>query len=83
MKDNQKSGQGSYKWKSGASYDGSWSEDKMSGAGTYMYPESETGYKLEGSFSEGKPDGECTYCISSSESYKTDWSKGKCIKVYE
>lgn len=83
VKDNQKSGQGSYKWKSGASYDGSWSEDKMSGAGTYMYPESETGYKLEGSFSEGKPDGECTYYISSSESYKTDWSKGKCIKVYE
>lgn len=34
----------------GASYDGGWSEDKMSGAGTYMYPESETGYKLEGHF---------------------------------
>lgn len=83
VSDGQKHGQGRYTWKSGASYDGSWKEDKMSGMGTYMYPDSEKGYKLTGEFENGKPDGTCQYYVSLSEHYKTDWSNGKCVKIYE
>lgn len=79
----KKSGQGVYSWTSGASYDGSWSEDQMSGNGTYMYPSSEEGYKLTGSFENGKPNGVCQYYTNASTHYKTDWTKGKCVKVYE
>ena len=78
-----KSGSGVYKWANGASYDGSWSEDQMNGRGTYFYPSGESGYKITGSFVNGMPDGECRYYVSASESYKTDWVKGKCKKVYE
>lgn len=81
--DGQKNGQGSYKWSSGASYEGSWKEDKMSGSGIYYYPDNAKGYKLVGNFSKGVPDGECQYYVTSTEQYKTDWSKGKCIKVYQ
>lgn len=83
VSDGRKHGQGRYTWKSGASYDGSWKEDKMSGMGTYMYPDSEKGYKLTGEFENGKPDGTCEYYVSLSEHYKTDWSNGKCVKIYE
>lgn len=78
-----KNGQGVYEWVSGASYDGHWADDVMSGNGTYYYSSSEDGYKLSGSFDNGKPDGECNYYTSSSEYYKTDWSAGKCVKIYE
>ena len=81
--DGQKNGQGTYKWRSGAFYEGSWKEDKMSGTGTYYYPNSAKGYKLVGNFLKGVPDGECQYYVTSTEQYKTDWSKGKCIKVYQ
>ena len=83
VSNNQKSGQGTYEWTSGASYEGEWSEDKMSGTGSYYYSSTEGGYMLTGEFKNGYPDGECTYYVSSSEYYKTDWSNGKCVKVYE
>lgn len=79
----QKSGNGTYKWSSGASYEGSWSTDQMNGNGTYFYPENENGYKLTGVFENGKPNGECQYYVTTSTHYKTDWSKGKCVKIYE
>lgn len=79
----RKSGQGTYTWISGASYDGDWAEDRMDGQGTYFYSSEENGYKLTGKFDSGKPDGECTYYVTSSEYYKTDWSNGGCVKVYE
>lgn len=75
--------QGRYTWVSGASYEGSWSEDQMNGSGTYFYPKNEKGYKLTGSFENGKPNGECQYYITTFAHYKTDWSKGKCVKIYE
>ena len=78
-----KTGQGNYKWASGASYDGSWAKDRMDGSGTYYYPESDDGYKLVGTFVDGKPNGECKYYETSSTYYKTDWSNGKCVKIYE
>ena len=81
--DNQKSGQGTYTWTSGASYEGKWSNDRMHGNGTYNYPKNQTGYQLTGEFNEGRPNGECTYYVSATEYYKTDWSNGKCVKVYE
>lgn len=77
-----KDGQGTYVWVSGASYEGSWSEDKMNGSGTYFYPKTEKGYKLTGHFDNGVPDGECQY-NDGSKSYKTDWTKGRCVKIYE
>jgi hypothetical protein len=83
VSDGMKSGQGTYKWSSGASYDGNWKEDKMSGTGTYFYSSSETGYKLSGTFENGRPSGECQYYVTTSEHYKTDWSNGSCVKVYE
>jgi len=83
VSDGKKNGQGIYKWRSGASYEGDWKEDKMSGKGTYYYPTNAKGYKLVGDFKEGVPDGECQYYVTSTEQYKTDWSKGKCIKVYQ
>ena len=55
----------------------------MSGQGTYFYSNKETGYKLTGTFEKGVPNGECRYYVTSSESYKTDWKNGKCVKVYE
>lgn len=79
----QKSGQGTYTWISGASYEGKWSEDQMNGSGTYFYPTNESGYKLAGSFEDGKPSGECQYYTDSSTYYQTDWSNGKCVKIYE
>lgn len=81
--DGQKSGQGTYKWTSGASYEGKWSEDQMNGSGTYFYPSSDYGYKLAGSFENGKPNGECQYYTNSSTHYQTDWTNGKCVKIYE
>jgi hypothetical protein len=81
--DGQKSGQGTYKWTSGASYEGKWSEDQMNGSGTYFYPSSDDGYKLAGSFENGKPNGECQYYTNSSTHYQTDWTNGKCVKIYE
>ena len=78
-----KSGQGKYTWISGASYDGAWENDLMSGKGTYMYPSSEEGYKLTGTFANGVPEGECKYYTNSSTSYSTTWSGGKCTKVVE
>lgn len=81
--DGLKSGQGQYTWSSGASYDGAWENDKMDGQGTYIYPSSETGYKLTGTFSGGVPSGECYYYTSTSTKYKTDWSRGRCVKIYE
>lgn len=79
----QKSGQGTYNWTGGASYDGSWSGDQMNGTGTYFYSSEETGYKLAGKFESGKPSGQCEYYVSSTEYYKTDWSYGRCVKIYE
>lgn len=78
-----KSGQGTYTWSSGASYDGAWQEDKMNGSGNYYYPSSGTGYKLVGNFKNNKPDGQCEYYESLYTSYNTDWSNGKCVKVYD
>lgn len=78
-----KSGQGTYVWASGASYEGNWENDKMNGKGTYFYSEKETGYKLTGNFEKGAPNGKCWYYTNSSESYKTDWLNGKCVKMYE
>ena len=72
-----------YRWTDGAYYDGQWSEDKMSGEGTYYYPKDSDGYKLTGTFSDGKPNGECKYYVTSSRSYSTTWNNGKCIKVTE
>ena len=83
IKNGLKNGQGTYTWKSGASYSGSWKNDQMSGSGTYMYPSNEKGYKLSGTFSKGVPNGRCEYYVSSYEHYETDWSNGKCVKVYE
>lgn len=77
-----KDGQGTYTWVSGASYEGDWSEDKMNGSGTYFYPKTEKGYKLTGHFVKGVPDGECQY-NDGSKTYKTDWTNGKCVKIYE
>lgn len=79
----QKSGQGTYTWTSGASYEGKWAEDQMNGTGTYFYPSNEDGYKLAGTFENGKPSGECEYYTNSTTHYKTDWSNGKCVKIYE
>lgn len=83
VSDGQKSGQGTYTWTSGALYEGKWSEDQMNGNGTYFYPSGEDGYKLAGSFENGKPNGECQYYTNSSTHYQTDWSNGKCVKIYE
>lgn len=83
VSEGKKSDQGTYTWVSGASYDGKWSDDQMNGAGTYLYPSSENGYKLSGTFENGKPSGECQYYVNSSTHYKTDWVKGKCVKIYE
>ena len=83
MENGQKSGEGTYKWASGSSYTGSWSKDQMNGKGTYQYSEKETGYKVTGSFKDGKPNGECQYYTDSTKYYKTDWSDGKCVKIYE
>lgn len=83
VSDGMKSGNGVYTWSSGASYDGAWKEDKMEGTGTYYYGTKQTGYKLSGKFENGRPNGQCQYYVSSYESYKTDWSNGSCVKVYE
>lgn len=83
VSDGQKSGQGTYNWTSGASYDGKWDEDQMNGTGKYFYSEKEKGYKLSGDFKNGKPDGECQYYVDESTYYKTDWTNGKCVKIYE
>lgn len=79
----QKSGGGTYTWNDGASYEGAWENDQMSGDGVYYYSTDEDGYKLEGTFKEGKPSGECQYYTDSTTKYKTDWSDGKCVKIYE
>ena len=78
-----KSGQGSYEWKSGASYEGDWSEDKMHGQGTYYYSDKDDGYKLIGNFEKGRPNGQCQYYVDYYESFQTDWTNGKCVKIYE
>lgn len=78
-----KVGQGTYIWCSGASYEGNWADDQMHGQGTYFYPASESGYKLTGNFQKGVPNGECRYYTSAIKSYKTDWSNGWCVKIYE
>ena len=83
VSDGQKSGQGTYTWVSGASYEGKWDGDQMNGAGTYFYSSNEDGYKLVGSFENGKPNGECQYYTNTTTHYQTDWSKGKCVKIYE
>ena len=57
--------------------------DKMNGSGTYYYPKGSAGYKLVGIFEDGIPTGSCTYYVTSSESYKTDWTDGRCVKIYE
>lgn len=78
------SGKGKYTWKSGASYDGEWSDGTMNGSGTLYYAKSQNGYKLVGTFKDGKPTGVCTYYSNEnnlSESYKTTWENGKCVKV--
>lgn len=81
--DGMKSDKGVYTWSDGASYDGAWKEDRMEGVGTYYYGAKESGYKLVGDFKNGRPDGECRYYESTYEQYKTDWSNGRCVKVYE
>ena len=78
-----KSGQGVYKWKNGASYDGQWKKDEMNGTGIYMYSSKEKGYKLTGKFKNGQPTGSCQYYESTTKCYKTDWSNGRCVKIYE
>lgn len=83
VKNGMKSGNGVYTWSSGASYDGTWKKDRMEGTGTYFYGRKETGYKLSGSFKNGRPEGTCQYYESISEHYKTKWSNGSCVKVYE
>lgn len=83
VSDGMKSGKGVYTWSGGASYDGDWKEDRMEGTGTYYYGSNQTGYKLSGAFKNGRPNGECQYYVSASEHYKTDWSNGSCVKVYE
>lgn len=79
----QKTKTGIYTWAGGASYDGSWVDDQMQGNGTYMYSKNEEGYKLVGKFENGKPTGQCEYYTNASTHYKTDWSNGKCVKIYE
>ena len=83
MVNGQKSGQGTYKWTSGASYEGEWSDDQMNGSGSYFYPTDEDGYKLVGSFENGQPTGECQYYVNPAKHYKTDWMNGRCVKIYE
>jgi hypothetical protein len=83
LRDGLKSGSGKYTWQSGASYDGEWENDLMEGQGTYKYGSGSAGYMLTGTFKKGQPEGECTYYVSKDESYKTDWSSGKCVKIYE
>ena len=55
----------------------------MSGEGTYIYPSEKNGYKLVGTFANGKPNGSCQYYVDSTAYYQTDWSNGKCEKIYE
>ena len=55
----------------------------MNGEGTYAYSDQENGLKLTGTFADGAPSGQCTYYVSATEYYVTDWSNGKCVKVYE
>lgn len=83
VSDGKKSGQGKYIWKNGASYDGEWKADKMDGRGTYMYPSKSDGYKLTGQFKNGNPNGKCDYYTSANNNYETDWSDGRCVKIYE
>ena len=83
VEEGQKNGEGKYVWCSGASYEGSWKADKMDGQGTYFYPQKENGLKLVGAFQNGVPDGRCEYYESAGKSFKTDWSKGRCVKIYE
>jgi hypothetical protein len=78
-----KNGVGTYTWSSGASYEGDWASDKMHGRGCYYYPPTGAGYKLIGNFEKGVPEGECQYYVSQTESYKTDWEAGECVKIYE
>ena len=79
----KKSGQGEYKWKNGASYDGDWKKDTMNGRGVYLYPRKSKGYSLTGKFKKGYPSGMCTYETDDYDEYKTKWSNGNCVKVYE
>lgn len=79
--DNKRDGTGTYKWNDGASYSGIWKADQMNGKGVYYYADNEKGLKLSGTFKDGKPDGSCYYYTSSSNSYITTWSDGKCTAV--
>ena len=81
--DGVRSGTGTYVWASGASYDGGWAEGLMSGSGTYTYSSTDNGYKLVGTFENGYPSGECKFYSTAYKYYKTDWSNGKCVKIYE
>lgn len=78
----KKSGDGVYTWASGARYDGKWKNDMMNGKGTYYYPPNSKAIKVDGSFESNQPTGTC-WVYTSSDSYKTDWKNGRCVKIYE
>lgn len=79
----KRNGQGTYTWRTGEKYSGNWVNDSMEGEGTYYYRSSDPGLKIDGHFASNMPDGDCQYYSSESQSYKTTWKNGKCVKVYE
>ena len=79
--DGVKCGKGTYTWKNGAHYVGTWSDDLMSGTGKYYYQASEKNNYLSGNFVNGHPDGTLTYVSSKNLKYKTIWRNGSCVSV--
>jgi len=61
------SGQGVYKYRSGAVYNGQFIDGKMHGEGKYIFPD---GAYYSGSWVENKMSGQGTYC----DSAKTTWT---------
>ncbi len=81
IENGQRTGEGELVYSNGARYVGTFVKDRLEGDCTYYYSNDQG--SLSGNFKNGKPDGQLTYTNAAGESFITDWSNGKCVKVYE
>lgn len=63
-------GEGTFAYRSGASYDGAWAEGKMEGLGKFNFPDNGS---YEGSFSDSQRNGEGTYTWDDGDKYVGAW----------
>ncbi len=74
FENDEKSGNGTVKWKSGSKYVGQFKNNIRSGFGTYYYSD---GGRYEGNWKDGKQNGLGSYHYSNGERFEGNWKDNK------